>query len=354
MRSSSKRQAFVSSAAANLGTEDDDDAEFGDILGNKTFTFPVRYRDVIAAVAKAMQEAEAAQQALLSSGPLAEAAQNNQLLRSMLETYSSVQRLYHKAMLQQLQRHEQLAGSPAGLAYALFCEVLGQQIAKQPGDTIQRVELLALQAKVEQLPQSQSKRPLAQLACGLTQAIAAPGVALMLLFTTSDVCVMPDLLLCLSSGWGKPNFFREPGGTGSSMSLLAKAGGAVLNAVNDAVDADRMRQTQQLLLQACSRSATPHAWGDAGAAWLCSAQTGFRLVLQSLCACCTATDSACCRHVCIDRLNWRNMRVRRQSSELQHLQHRYFACTCCAVDVRGLPACLLLQFTALHPDVHGA
>jgi hypothetical protein len=63
----------------------------------------------------AQAEAEAAQQKLLTEGHLAKVAADNELLSSILRTYSTVQRLYHKALRPFLQEHTQYAASTAGV-----------------------------------------------------------------------------------------------------------------------------------------------------------------------------------------------------------------------------------------------
>jgi hypothetical protein len=66
-------------------------------------------------VLDAQAAAEAAQQELLVTGPLAEAAAaGNELVSNILSTYSTVQQLYHKAVLPFLERHPQYIDSPAG------------------------------------------------------------------------------------------------------------------------------------------------------------------------------------------------------------------------------------------------
>jgi hypothetical protein len=66
-------------------------------------------------VLDAQAAAEAAQQQLLATGPLAEAAAaGNELVSNILSTYSTVQQLYHKAVLPFLERHPQYIDSPAG------------------------------------------------------------------------------------------------------------------------------------------------------------------------------------------------------------------------------------------------
>lgn len=62
----------------------------------------------------AQAAAEAAHRELMSSGRLAEAAADNELLMNILETYSTVQRLYHQALQPFLEAHATYAGSAAG------------------------------------------------------------------------------------------------------------------------------------------------------------------------------------------------------------------------------------------------
>jgi hypothetical protein len=155
----------------------------------------------VAAVAEAMGAAEAAQQALLDSGPLAEEAQQNQLLQSILQTYSTLQRLYHKAMLQQLQQHEQLARTPAGLAYSLLCQVLGQQPQKQPGDSVSSRELLQLVGQVQGLPPLKANQPEPLLAEALV-ALLLKLPSLMRL-TAIDCFVLPDVISVIAGCWGE-------------------------------------------------------------------------------------------------------------------------------------------------------
>jgi hypothetical protein len=58
--------------------------------------------------------AEAAQQALMSEGQLAEAAASSEVLRSILQLWATVQRAYHRALQPMLERHAEYAGSPTG------------------------------------------------------------------------------------------------------------------------------------------------------------------------------------------------------------------------------------------------
>src|SRR5690348_10291999 len=65
----------------------------------KVFTVPAATdRSAAEAFAAAAAAAEAAQQQLMSNGSLADEMRHNQLLRRVMEAYSTLQRLYHKAL----------------------------------------------------------------------------------------------------------------------------------------------------------------------------------------------------------------------------------------------------------------
>jgi sulfur transfer complex TusBCD TusB component (DsrH family) len=141
-----------------------------------------------------MAEAEAAQQALLNSGTLAEQAQGSPTLKGILVTYGDVQRLHHKAMLPHLRRHQQLSGTPAGLAYAMLCDVLAQPLAKQVGDQITNIELQQLVEQVQQLSSLQAQHPVTLLAIEIATALNIRSVEL----STLDMCVMRDVISMLA------------------------------------------------------------------------------------------------------------------------------------------------------------
>jgi hypothetical protein len=141
-----------------------------------------------------MAEAEAAQVALLTSGTLAQHAKDSPTLRNILEVYSTTQRLYHKAMLPHVERHQQLSRSPAGLAYAMLCEVLEQQPAKQVGDQITNRELQQLIEQVQLLPPLQAQHPVTLLAIEIANAVEAWPDEL----STLDMCVMHDVVSVLA------------------------------------------------------------------------------------------------------------------------------------------------------------
>jgi hypothetical protein len=83
--------------------------------GSTVFYLPTVEEAPLQQLLQAMESAEAAQQQLMQSGALAEAAsQGNLLLKGMLESYSTAQQLFHKAMRGFLQEFGQLAATPAG------------------------------------------------------------------------------------------------------------------------------------------------------------------------------------------------------------------------------------------------
>lgn len=78
------------------------------------YPLPKAQTDTVAQILAGQAQAEAAQQELMSNGQLAEAAADNPLLMNILQTYSTVQQLYHKALKPYLEQHWQYAGSAAG------------------------------------------------------------------------------------------------------------------------------------------------------------------------------------------------------------------------------------------------
>lgn len=79
------------------------------------FQLPTAQQESVEGVLQAMQQAEAAQQQLMTSGDLADAvAAGNQVLSEILFTHSMLQQLYHKSIRGYLQQYGQLAVSPAG------------------------------------------------------------------------------------------------------------------------------------------------------------------------------------------------------------------------------------------------
>jgi hypothetical protein len=171
------------------------------------------------------------------------------LLRGMLETYSLLQRLYHKAILPHVQRHASLAKQSEGLAYALLCEVLGQQPAKQQGDVISKAELQQLQQQVKQLPAEAANQPLAQLAFALCSSLEKSES-----IRTLVACVMPDMYRLIGQGWfalgAEELGTLFPGPTQGVASFVLKG----LMSMTDANDATKV---QEFLLQACQPYAVP-------------------------------------------------------------------------------------------------
>jgi hypothetical protein len=201
-------------------------------------------------IAGAMQAAEAAQSALLSRGPLADEAQSNQLLRSILQTYGTVQRSYHKAMLPLIQRHGSLGTSPAGLAYSLYCEVLGRQPDKQPGDNITNFELQLQQKQVKQLPAAAANQPLAQLATALFDSLELGNRA------AREVFVMPQVTLFLGLGWVSASGEKLGDDLNLSGPLRGIASMLVNNIASEAQSAGAY-VGQGLLLEACQAHSQP-------------------------------------------------------------------------------------------------
>jgi hypothetical protein len=179
-----------------------------------------------------MVAAEAAQQALLTSGKLAERAQENPYLKGILVTYLDLQRLYHKAMLPHVQRHQQLSGTPAGLAYAMLCGVLSQPLAKQVGDQITYIELQQLVEQVQQLPSLQAQHTVAHLAIEITAALETVPAKLWtwpdeVCRSTIEVCVMQDVIgMLVGEPVGSPAAAASPAGGLSGMwkSAVSQAG----------------------------------------------------------------------------------------------------------------------------------
>lgn len=138
--------ATAAAAAAQPKAPSEPDAE-DELFDN--FELTILCTSQSPAAAKAMAAAEAAQQTIMTTGRLGEAMQSNQLLQRMLMTYSKAQQLYHKAILPHIERHGQLASSPAGLALSMLCELLREQPTKQPGGSITVGELLNLRDKAK-------------------------------------------------------------------------------------------------------------------------------------------------------------------------------------------------------------
>jgi hypothetical protein len=208
-----------------------------------------------------MAEAEAAQQALLTSGKLAERAQENSYLKGMLVTYLNVQRLYHKAMLPHIQRHQQLSGTPAGLAYAMLCDVLAQPPAKRAssiymGDKITSKELQQLVDRVQQLPPLQARHPVALLAVEIAATLASWPDEL----STINLCVMQDVISLL--GGDQLTLLeataRPAGGlSGLWKSAVSKAGQFAADTILSAEIAMRRSIMENALVQACKPPDSP-------------------------------------------------------------------------------------------------
>ena len=76
----------------------------------------------------AAKDSEEKQRDRLQSGTIADYAKSSQLLRDLMETYTTIQHSYNESILYHIERHKQLADTTSGLAYALLCEALGRQL----------------------------------------------------------------------------------------------------------------------------------------------------------------------------------------------------------------------------------
>ena len=77
-----------------------------------------------------MTDAEEAQQVLCST-LLAQQLEENQLLREVVDCYSSLQKTYNDTLLFLLEEHMEHADTVATAAYAWACKVLGKDSAAQ-------------------------------------------------------------------------------------------------------------------------------------------------------------------------------------------------------------------------------
>jgi len=136
-------------------------------------------------LAALMSAAEAAQGKLASKGPIAEEMNRNKLLRSMVESFSSLQKLYHTAALRSVQGCGLLAASPAGLSYALLCAVPGTAALSRnnQGMTLTEQELCLLEDAAKKLAVTAADQQLLQVASQLMQPSS-------IIHTTSQLFVM--------------------------------------------------------------------------------------------------------------------------------------------------------------------
>jgi hypothetical protein len=217
-----------------------------------------------------MAAAEAAQQALLTSGTLAAQAQGSPTLKAILVTYLDVQRLYHKAMLLHIGRHQQLSGTPAGLACAMLCDVLAQPLAKQVGDQISSWELQEQVKRVQWRPSLQARHPVALLAIEMVEALETlpdqlsttdqrftfDELSTFNQMSTIDVCVMPDVLSMLAADpTASPEAAASTAGglSGLLQSAVSKAG----QLARDTELALRKSSMADALIQACKPPGSP-------------------------------------------------------------------------------------------------
>lgn len=232
-------------------------------LGRKkapSVTFITSYpsQNAAEAIAQAAAAAQAAQQMLFSKGPLAQELQrDNKLLRRQLETYSTVQRLFHKAMLPLAQRHCTLGTSGAGFAYSLLCEVIGNQPTKQPGDDITAEELQDLDQQVQQqLSADAANQPLAELASAMQRAVIRMGS----MTEAIVIGVMPDLLSMLSLGWMTPFTTAEAVAIMEDQGMQGLLKGVVGFALSSIASTTKARVDQHVgraLVGSCQPQSTP-------------------------------------------------------------------------------------------------
>lgn len=130
---SAPRRRLVTASAFDLnfnlgGLQDEDKAPAPKLPG--VLQLPKTARRSRQSVLDAQTAAEAAQQELLATGPLAEAAAaGNELVADILSAYSSIQYLYHKAIQALLLRHPHYTDSCAGACYLVhICAVLGNLV----------------------------------------------------------------------------------------------------------------------------------------------------------------------------------------------------------------------------------
>jgi hypothetical protein len=232
-----------------------------------------------------MAEAEAAQVALLTSGTLAEHAKDNPTLRNILEVFSTTQRLYHKAMLPHVERHQQLSGAPAGLAYAMLCDVLEQPPAKQVGDQITNRELQQLVEQVQLLPPLQAQHSVTLLAIEIANAVDAWPDEL----STLDTCVMQDVVSMLAGGSVKsPAAAASPAGGLSGLweSAVSQAGRFARDTVSSAAAAVFKGTMEEALCQAFQAPGSPPEWKVSVMVALQRNMTTVRCGDSDICECC--------------------------------------------------------------------
>jgi hypothetical protein len=269
-------QPASAAAAISIKTSDGPASEF---LGPRRFQLTADPNQSAAAVAVAMKEAEAAQQALLISGRVAEQAGQACVLREVVCCYVTVQLLYHKAMLPLLQRHQQLSGSPAGLAYALLCEALGQQPVKQLGDYITTAELQQLALQVQQLPSLVARHPLTLLGVEFATMLGDAPPAMRL--STLDVCVMPDTISLLAGYTSELLLERKPSETSAGLSALlgavaTKAGQLAKEQLSSARMSLEKPLVEEMLIEACKPPGSPAVYNPAALTICSSTETMLR------------------------------------------------------------------------------
>lgn len=219
---------------------------------SRGYVLPASSKPPADVLSEAMQAAEAAQQQLMTSGTLAEAVRQNSMLRSIMQTHSTLQRLFHKAVLPVVQQYGQLAGSPAGLAYAMLLDLLGRQPTKQPGDTLSSEELNSLRSEVAKV-QGIADKPIAKLALAVCDEVGRTND----LFNITEMFVLHDLLETMQFG-SKDMADTSSGSVFGITGAMSHFASFVFNKlVAENVLVKYKASLAELLLQACQPADSP-------------------------------------------------------------------------------------------------
>lgn len=154
--------------------------------------------------------AEAAQEQLAAGAGTIEVAfqqllANEPIFRQLVEVYSTVRQLHHRAVLQELEQYGTVAATLPGFAYACLCEAVGQPCSKAPEDSVTFKELKKLHDMLplvrDPLKPPQSLVQLAQdlfaaVSCGSCSHSSSAKPQLALLDDVKQL-VLPDLLTLL-------------------------------------------------------------------------------------------------------------------------------------------------------------
>lgn len=207
----------------------------------------------IEAIRRAQATAEAEQQQLMTTGPLADAMKSNQLLNRVIQHHLRLQCLYHKGVQRILQRIPQHVGDAAGTVYALSCVLLGRPIDKQPGETITKAELNRLAAETMLLPADEVDEDVLQYMHVLKLLMLGQFPAL-----GTEVFVIRDLLTILAGSdedlAQKAQMFGEALGLPD---IVSKGTGFALEQLQSAAASRARQPLQQALLLACRPASSP-------------------------------------------------------------------------------------------------